>query len=76
MIKPDRWIRAWGESGGALPYSPEQVNAASYDVRLSDHWICPTRDPEEINRNAAKYLEEGIAAYKNGEVDLSIALLK
>ena len=34
------------------------------------------RDPEEINRNAAKYLEEGIAAYKNGEVDLSIALLK
>lgn len=34
------------------------------------------RDPEEINRNAAKYLEEGIAAYKNGEIDLSIALLK
>lgn len=33
-------------------------------------------DPEQINRNAAKYLEEGIAAYKNGETDLAIALLK
>jgi DNA-binding response OmpR family regulator len=38
--------------------------------------IPASRDPEEINRNAAKYLEEGIAAYKNGEVDLAIALLK
>jgi DNA-binding response OmpR family regulator len=38
--------------------------------------VMAPRDPEEINRNAAKYLEEGIAAYKNGEVDLSIALLK
>lgn len=38
--------------------------------------VVAPRDPEEINRNAAKYLEEGIAAYKNGEVDLSIALLK
>jgi len=35
-----------------------------------------SRDPEQINRNAAKYLEEGIAAYKNNEVDLAIALLK
>ena len=39
-------------------------------------FVVAPRDPEEINRNAAKYLEEGIAAYKNGEVDLSIALLK
>ena len=36
----------------------------------------PSHDPEQINRNAAKYLEEGIAAYKSGEVDLAIALLK
>ena len=48
MIKPDRWIRAWGEGGGAAPYAAEQVNAASYDVRVSSHWICPTRDPEEL----------------------------
>ena len=36
----------------------------------------PAPDPELINRNAAKFLEDGIAAYRNGEVDLSIALLK
>ncbi|HRC87814.1 MAG TPA: dCTP deaminase, partial [Thermoanaerobaculia bacterium] len=48
MIKPDSWIRSWGSAGGVEPYTPEQVNAASYDVRLSDHWICPTRDPEEF----------------------------
>ncbi len=36
----------------------------------------PAHDPEQINRNAARYLEEGIAAYKNGEADLAIALLK
>jgi DNA-binding response OmpR family regulator len=35
-----------------------------------------SRDPEQINRNAAKYLEEGIAAYKAGETDLAIAMLK
>ena len=33
-------------------------------------------DPELIDKDAARYLEEGIAAYKNGEVDLSIGLLK
>src|SRR5262249_34840767 len=48
MIKPDRWIRNWAEQGGVSPYEPSQVNAASYDVRVSDHWICPTRDPEEF----------------------------
>lgn len=47
MIKPDSWIRRWAEAGGVSPFAPEQVNSASYDVRLSDHWICPTRDPEE-----------------------------
>src|SRR4029077_20149276 len=49
MIKPDRWIRDWGRSGGVTPFEEGQVNAASYDVRVSDHWICPTRDPEEFH---------------------------
>jgi dCTP deaminase len=48
VIKNDRWIRSWGSQGGVAPYQPEQVNAASYDVRVSEHWICPTRDPEEF----------------------------
>ena len=54
MIKPDRWIRHWGETGGVEPYAPEQVNSASYDVRLSDHWICPTREPCELRAPAIK----------------------
>ncbi|MDB5218435.1 MAG: hypothetical protein JWO86_6362 [Myxococcaceae bacterium] len=33
-------------------------------------------DPEEINRSAAKYLEEGIAAYKAGNIDDAIAHLR
>jgi deoxycytidine triphosphate deaminase len=49
MIKPDRWIRQWGQSGGVTPFEESQVNSASYDVRVSDHWICPTRDPEEFH---------------------------
>ena len=48
MIKPDHWIRRWGRSGGVTPYEEGQVNSASYDVRVGDHWICPTRDPEEF----------------------------
>lgn len=48
MIKPDHWISNFGEAGGILPYNPEQVNPASYDVTLGNHWVCPTRDPEEI----------------------------
>ena len=48
MIKPDRWIREWGRGGGVTPFEESQVNSASYDVRVSDHWICPTRDPEEF----------------------------
>lgn len=48
MIKADAWIRAWGRDGGVVPFEETQVNAASYDVRVSDHWICPTRDPEEF----------------------------
>lgn len=48
MVKPDHWIRKWGESGGVTPFVPEQVNPASYDITLGDHWICPTREPEEF----------------------------
>lgn len=48
MIKPDHWIREWGAGGGVAPYLADQVNAASYDVRVANHWICPTRDPEEF----------------------------
>lgn len=33
-------------------------------------------NPEEINRNAARYLEDGIAAYKQGDIDGAIALLR
>ncbi len=54
MIKPDRWIRNWGEEGGAEPFAIEQVNSASYDVRVSDHWICPTRDPAEFSASSIK----------------------
>jgi len=48
MIKPDHWIRTFAESGGILPFNPEQINPASYDVTLGNHWICPTREPQEI----------------------------
>ncbi len=48
MVKPDHWIRKWGESGGVVPFNAEQVNPASYDITLGNHWICPTRDPEEF----------------------------
>lgn len=47
-VKPDHWIRAFAEAGGILPFNPEQINPASYDVTLGNHWICPTRQPEEI----------------------------
>ncbi|MGI6525498.1 MAG: dCTP deaminase [Bdellovibrionota bacterium] len=47
MIKPDHWIRKFGESGGITPFAAEQINPASYDVTLGNHWICPTRDPQE-----------------------------
>ena len=56
MIKNDRWIRRWAESGGVNPFAPEQVNAASYDVRVSEHWICPTREPEEFNAAVDRFL--------------------
>ena len=48
MVKPDHWIKKWGEAGGVVPYAVEQVNPASYDITLGNHWICPTRDPEEF----------------------------
>jgi len=49
MIKPDHWIRNFADNGGIEPFVPEHINPASYDVTLSNHWVCPTRDPEEIN---------------------------
>ena len=48
MIKPDHWIHDFASSGGVLPFNPEQINPASYDVTLGNHWICPTRDPQEM----------------------------
>ncbi|MCC6952702.1 MAG: dCTP deaminase [Deltaproteobacteria bacterium] len=48
MVKPDHWIKAWGNNGGAIPFKEEHVNPASYDITLGNHWICPTRDPEEF----------------------------
>jgi DNA-binding response OmpR family regulator len=43
--------------------------------RTSDP-LAPTVDPEQINRNAAKYLEDGIAAYRKGAIDEAVALLR
>jgi dCTP deaminase len=54
MIKPDHWIRRWGQNGGVTPFEEDQVNSASYDVRVGDHWICPTRDPEELRAPSIK----------------------
>jgi len=54
VIKPDHWIREWAKQGGVEPFEAAQVNAASYDVRVSDHWICPTRDPEEFTASEVK----------------------
>ncbi len=48
MIKPDHWIRKFGEQGGIEPFISEHINPASYDVTLGSTWICPTRDPENI----------------------------
>lgn len=48
MIKPDHWIQKFGENGGISPFCSEQVNPASYDVTLGNHWICPTREPQEV----------------------------
>jgi dCTP deaminase len=48
MIKPDHWIKKFGRNGGIEPYTEEHVNSASYDVTLGNHFICPTRDPQEF----------------------------
>jgi dCTP deaminase len=48
MIKPDHWIIEFAKNGGITPFNPEHVNPASYDVTVGSHWICPTRDPEEL----------------------------
>ena len=49
MVKPDHWIRNWGLKGGAKPFVDEHVNPASYDITLGNHWICPTREPQEFH---------------------------
>jgi DNA-binding response OmpR family regulator len=36
----------------------------------------PPHDPEAMSQAAARHLDEGIAAYKAGDVDLAVALLK
>ena len=46
MIKPDHWIRQFALSGGISPFNEDQINPASYDVTIGDHWVCPTREPE------------------------------
>jgi dCTP deaminase len=48
VIKADTWIRAWGLAGGVEPFIEDHVNAASYDIRVGNDWICPTRDPEQF----------------------------
>jgi dCTP deaminase len=52
MIKPDHWIRAFAQAGGIEPFNPEHINPASYDVTLENHWVCPTREPEEIQADS------------------------
>jgi len=49
MVKPDHWIRNWGQNGGVEPFIDAHVNPASYDITLGDHFICPTREPEEFS---------------------------
>lgn len=34
MLKNDRWIKTFGETGGISPYNPDHVNPASYDISL------------------------------------------
>jgi dCTP deaminase len=43
MIKNDRWIRQFGETGGISPFNPDQVNSASYDVVLGNSWLVPIK---------------------------------
>lgn len=45
-------------------------------ARLLDRKSAPPPDPEQIQKSAAKYLEEGIEAYKEGAIDTAIELLK
>lgn len=48
MVKPDHWIAKFGSAGGIAPFNPDHVNPASYDITVGNHWICPTREPEEF----------------------------
>ena len=52
MIKPDHWIMKFAKEGGITPFNIEQVNPASYDVTIGNHWVCPTREPEEFKADS------------------------
>lgn len=71
MVKPDTWIRNWAEAGGVTPYNPEHVNPASYDITLGDHFICPTREPEEFHaRELTLFPGEVVLATTSEEIKL------
>ena len=71
MIKPDHWIRDFGQKGGISPFISENVNPSSYDVTLSNHWICPTREPEETRAdNFTLFPGEVILASTAERIDL------
>lgn len=52
MVKSDNWIIRWAQSGGVSPFNLEHVNPASYDITLGNHFVCPTREPEEFSANS------------------------
>lgn len=39
MIKNDKWITSFASSGGIVPFNPDAVNPASYDISLGDQVI-------------------------------------
>lgn len=45
-------------------------------ARLVEHRGRTDADPEQMNRDAEQCLREGIAAYKNGDIELAIAMLR
>lgn len=55
MIKFDYWICGWGEGGGVEFYVFEQVNFVSYDVCVSDEWICLMCDLESFKVDSVKF---------------------
>lgn len=71
MIKPDHWIRAFGEKGGINPFTPEFVNPSSYDVSIGNEWVCPTREPERFQADSITLFPgEVVLATTIEEIDL------